>query len=186
MPGNLGETAPIERVHYAFVAYGGALIKHVALEETTGVRVDLRAVNRNFALLIDRDFSALDDSEFSGEKGRLLVEARTLGQETAVWITEGYTIENYLPAAWPLRERHSRTDDAGRTRVVGIGKVELATRFGDAGLDWTASYLGDSDLPNRIAALFSRIKAWQSPQEVITATCLPPFLLGEPTASPGV
>jgi predicted ATP-dependent endonuclease of OLD family len=45
-----GLPAPIERVHYAFVSYGGALLKHLALTDAHADKLDLRAVNRNFFL----------------------------------------------------------------------------------------------------------------------------------------
>lgn len=172
-----GKNAPIERVHYAFVSYGGALMKHVSLSHGSPDRVDLRSVNRNFALVADRDLSERADGRLAGDKGRLLDEAAALSAESAIWITAGYTIEAYLPEDWSERGRHVITDAAGRLRVQGIGKVDLARRFVEAHPTWTGGFCADSDLPERIALLFDRIVLWQSPQETIVPTYLPPFLI---------
>lgn len=161
------EPAPIESIHYAFVSYGGALLKHIGLADDTPDRVDLRTVNRNFTVVIDRDLSARSDGGFDGDKGRLIEEARQLAAEEGVWITERYTVESYLPEDWPAAVRFIKTDAKGRLIVSGIGKVELACKFANEILDWNQSFANGSDLPVRIAALLDRINAWQSPQEII-------------------
>jgi hypothetical protein len=169
-----GEAAPIERVHYAFVSYGGALLKHLALGGNDPAKVDLRAINRNFAVVIDRDLQPDDDTALTGEKARFLTEAAALGASEQVWITEGYTIESYLPADWPPAVGHI-VKSGGRVRVQGIAKVDLADRFATSPPPWTGSFAVGSDLPDRIARLLGQILAWQTPQELIEAPYLPPF-----------
>ncbi|MHA3790528.1 AAA family ATPase [Sphingomonas sp. YL-JM2C] len=171
-----GEPAPIERVHYAFVSYGGALLKHLALTDDAPDRVNLRSINRNFVVVIDRDHSALPDGSFAGAKGRLLAEAGALAVDDTIWITEGYTIESYLPGTWLTGHRHILTDASGRTTVEGISKVELARRFTQEVKEWPASVSIESDLGQRIRRLLGRIAVWQSPQEIIEPAYLPPFL----------
>lgn len=171
-----GEPAPIERVHYAFVSYGGALLKHLALTDDAPDRVDLRSINRNFVVVIDRDHSALPDGSFAGAKGRLLAEAEALAVDDTIWITEGYTIESYLPGTWLTAHRHILTDASGKTTVEGISKVELARRFTQEVKEWPASISIESDLGQRIRRLLGRIAVWQSPQEIIEPAYLPPFL----------
>jgi hypothetical protein len=112
-----------------------------------------------------------------GEKSRFLAEAAALDAEQQIWITQGYTIESYLPANWPMTARHI-VRSGGRIRVQGISKVELANRFASAHLVWTASYASNSDLPEKITRLNDQISAWQTPQEVIEPPFLPPFLRG--------
>ncbi len=170
-----GEIPPIERVHYAFVSYGGALLKHLALGGDEPAKVDLRAINRNFVVVIDRDLQPDDDTALTGEKARFLAEAAALGAGGQVWITQGYTIESYLPSDWPAAARHIVRSD-GRVRVQGISKVELADRFASAANPWTESFAAESDLPDRIAQLLDRVSAWQTPQELIEPPYLPPFL----------
>lgn len=171
-----GLPVPIERVHYAFVSYGGALLKHLALTETHADKLDLRAVNRNFYVMIDRDLSSDDAGPLGTEKQRLLDEAMALGRLPALWVTQPYTIESYLPAAWDGARRFVETDEDGRTRVTGIAKVELAARFQREATAWEASFAAGSDVPERVGALVALIQAWQTPQEIIEATFLPPFL----------
>jgi hypothetical protein len=171
-----GLPVPIERVHYAFVSYGGALLKHLALTETHADKLDLRAVNRNFYVMIDRDLSRDDAGPLGAEKQRFLDEAAALGRLPELWVTQPYTIESYLPAAWDGARRFVETDDAGRTRVISISKVELAARFQREAAAWETSFAAGSDVPERVADLVALIQAWQTPQEIIETTFLPPFL----------
>jgi hypothetical protein len=41
---------------------------------------------------------------------------------------------------------------------------------------WPESFSAGSDLPERMMSLCTQIAAWQTSQEVIIPTCLPPFL----------
>ena len=176
MAESLGRPPWIERVHYAFVSYGGALMKHLTLSGEHGDKVDVRSINRNYALVMDRDLDDAGAGGLRGEKGRLLAEAAALGKDDHVWVTEGYAIEAYLPVDWPLAELHLRTTAQGRIVVEGIAKAELARRFALDGRGWRDSYREGSDVPDRIAGLSGLIAAWQTPQEVIEPAYLPPFL----------
>jgi ABC-type branched-subunit amino acid transport system ATPase component len=171
-----GVPPPIERVHFAFVSYGGALLKHLTLTDGEPNRIALRRINRNFLLVVDRDLPPDSSAELGAEKRRVLAEAQTLDQPDAVWVTEGYTIEDYLPTGWSAAARHVRQTEDGRTVVTGVSKVELATRFRDEVGDWRQSFREGSDLPVRMEALLDAIGAWQTPQEVIPMAYLPPFL----------
>lgn len=171
-----GLPVPIERVQYAFVSYGGALLKYLSLADGAADRLDLRTVNRNFAVMIDRDLAADEAGPLGAEKERLLAEARAIARQPPVWLTQGYTIEAYLPRDWDGARRFIEIAEDGRVRVTGISKVELAARFQREASDWETSFARDSDLPVRVAALMALIEAWQTPQEVFPATYLPPFL----------
>jgi len=173
-----GEPPFIERVHYAFVSYGGALLKHIGLSESEPDKVDLRCINRNFTVVIDRDLTG-PNGTLDEDKQRLLQEAFLLEREDAVWVTENYTIESYLPDSWEPRRRHVIQDQTGRVKVTGISKVELARRFSSEPMTWETSMTAESDLASHIEALFARIQNWQSPQEVIAPTYLPPWLEAE-------
>ena len=171
-----GLPVPIERVHYAFVSYGGALLKHLALTDAHSDKLDLRAVNRNFFIVIDRDIPTGAGEPLAAEKQRLLCEAQDLDRLPQVWVTQPYTIEAYLPSSWDSVRRFIETTVDGRTRVIGISKVELAARFQDEAGDWATSFRADSDVAARVAALLALIQDWQTPQELIHVTFLPPFL----------
>jgi energy-coupling factor transporter ATP-binding protein EcfA2 len=168
---HMGQSPLIERVHYVFVLYGGSLLKHLALSTASQDCIDLRSVNRNFAVVIDRDSNSQNDKDLEREKNRLLSEATTLKAEHTVWITQHYTVEAYLPTDWE-HCRHIVEDPQGRLRVTGIRKVELAQRFAKLDMPWEGSYRTNTDLPERIKTLFENITTWQLPQEVITPACL--------------
>lgn len=173
---SVSEPAFIELVHYAFVSYGGALLKHIGLTGNQTERVDIRTVNRNFSVVLDRDLVP-SDGRISPDKQRMLDEAALLGSETAIWVTEGYTIESYLPTTWEKGRQHIKTQSSQRVTIEGIGKVDLARRFAGTPMHWDESFLKGSDLSARIQALHTRIRQWQSPQEVIVPPYLPPWLV---------
>lgn len=174
---HIGQAPPIERIHYAFASYGGSLIKHIALSDASHAGTNLLSINRNFAIVIDRDNDSPNEEDLGKEKKRLLFEAESLNAKHAVWITDPYTIEVYLPMDWE-HYRYIVKDSEGRVRVNGISKVALAERFAKADMTWETSYHNGKDLSQQIETLFKRITAWQSPQEVITPTDIPPFFMG--------
>jgi energy-coupling factor transporter ATP-binding protein EcfA2 len=171
-----GEPAPIERVHYAFVNYGGSLLKHLSLTGEDKDRLELAAVNRNFFIIVDRDLPTGSPEGLAREKQRVLDEANFRSRAPEIWITQGYTIESYLPAGWEGGKGHVETTENGRTQVVGISKVELAERYARFLLEWDRSFLPGSDAPERVAALLNKIWRWQTPQEDIEPDFLPPYL----------
>jgi len=172
-----GKPPLIERVHYTFVSYGGALLKHLTLSDDAPDKMSVRSINRNAFVIIDGDMTLNPDARLSAEKQRILEEARRISADTAIWITERYTIEAYLPSAWQLTEHHIEHDADGRIRVKGISKIELAAAFAGTGFDWDALEPANSDLGSRITALVAAIEAWQSPNEAIEPNYLPPFLI---------
>jgi energy-coupling factor transporter ATP-binding protein EcfA2 len=165
-----GLPEPIERVHYAFVSYGGALMKHLALTDNDPDKLDLHTVNRNFFIMLDRDLSADNTELLDAQKQRLLDEAGALGRLPHAWVTQLYTIEAYLPQAWEGTRRFVKSGDDGRVRVTGISKVDLATRFQREAVTWEGSFRTGSDIAERIEGLLSLILAWQTPQEIIELT----------------
>jgi energy-coupling factor transporter ATP-binding protein EcfA2 len=172
---NRNEEPPIERVHYAIVSYGGALLKHLSICDGTPDKLDLRTVNRNYFVVIDSDLMSAAERPLGLEKARILAEARASGSDPSVWITDRYTIESYLPMAWPERAQSIR-EAAGRIEVTRITKVELAARFRSEKYDWAACDPDSSDLGEKIAQIVAAIRRWQSPQEAIEPRYLPPFL----------
>jgi hypothetical protein len=131
---------------------------------------------RNFFVMIDRDIPIDATEPLGTEKRRLLHEAQDLDRLPQIWVTQPYTIESYLPLSWDGARLFVETAAAGRTRVVGISKGELASRFQRESADWDTSFRADSDLVERISGLVAMIQDWQTPQEVIHATFLPPYL----------
>lgn len=168
--------APIERVHYSFVSYGGALLKHLTIADDHPDKVDVRRINRNFFMVIDSDLPTKSEETIAGEKQRILLEAERSKPVSDVWITQHYTMENYLPDAWEGKKKYVSETENGVTEVGGLRKVELASRFRQDIGSWEESYLEGSDLPEMIELLFKKIEAWQTPQEVIDLPYKPPFM----------
>lgn len=173
-----GIPVPIERVHYSFVSYGGALMKHLTIAYGHPDKVDIRRINRNFFIVIDSDLPAKNEEAVGGEKRRILLEAGQTEPASDVWITQYYTMENYLPNAWGGKQKYVSETKNGVTQIDGIRKVELASRFQQEIDSWGVSYLEGSDLPGKIELLFNRIQAWQTPQEVIDLPYKPPYMDG--------
>ncbi|WP_448208665.1 ATP-dependent nuclease [Azospirillum sp. sgz302134] len=171
-----GLPVPIERMHYQIATFGGALLKHVTLVEEENDRIALPAINRNFTVVIDRDIPTNAGGIPEAEKRRLVAEAEGMGRPDVVWITDRYTIEDYLP---PAITRGCLRHENGRTRVVGMSKMDLAYRFRLEAVDWDSGVVPGTDLPDRIDRLLVSIVDWQTPQEVIHPPYVPPWLNGE-------
>lgn len=103
----IGLLAPelLEGAHYSVLLYGGSTLSHLTAEEGdeqgNDERVDdfirLLRINRNLAIIIDSDRDALH-SDLNATKTRIQGEMDAIGAH--VWITDGYTIENYVPRDW--------------------------------------------------------------------------------------
>ncbi len=95
----LQQAAPdlAEGIHFSIMFYGGALLNHLTVEDAPVKDfISLRKLNRHSAILIDSDktsaTAALNDT-----KTRVQAEFAGPGPGLA-WITDGYTIENYVPS----------------------------------------------------------------------------------------
>lgn len=85
----------IEGAHYSIMFYGGALLSHLTVEdEEVGDFIHLLRLNRNLAVVIDSDKSSASDG-INATKTRVIEELRKI--EAPALLTEGYTIENYVP-----------------------------------------------------------------------------------------
>lgn len=89
------EPGLLEGSHYSIMFYGGALLSHLMIEdEEVQDLIDLAQINRNLAIVIDSD-KGTADAEVNETKARVLAELEKL--DALGWVTEGYTIENYVP-----------------------------------------------------------------------------------------
>lgn len=87
----------IEGAHYSIMFYGGALLNHLtADDEEVDDFINLLGINRNLAVIIDSDRTS-QGAGLNATKRRVLEELDQIG--APAWVTEGYTIENYLPKA---------------------------------------------------------------------------------------
>lgn len=86
-----------EGVHFSVMFYGGNLLSHVSADDPAFREfVSLPRINRNFALMMDSDRTA-QGKRVSEPKRRLRREIEGHGARGGVWITQGYTVENYVP-----------------------------------------------------------------------------------------
>jgi hypothetical protein len=87
----------IEGVHFSVMFYGGALLRHLSPDDPA-VRefVSLPRINRNFAVVIDSDRTALRQ-QINATKRRVRDGIAEAAGHSDVWVTQGYTIENYVP-----------------------------------------------------------------------------------------
>lgn len=95
----IGLLAPdlLEGSHYTVMFYGGGLLNHLSVDDrTTTELIQLLRINRNLAIIIDSDIRK-DDGDINDTKKRIRDEMDAIGAYT--WITEEYTIENYIPDA---------------------------------------------------------------------------------------
>lgn len=166
------KTPLVEGVHYSFVSYGGALLKHLTLSNRYPNKSRLDVINNNWFIIIDRDLLIGEHQILQEQKQRLLDEAKEANLPNNVWITQHYTIEDYLPDSFAS---NIQKNDDGRTCIKGYSKVVLAEIFRKQKLNWNCSFKGETDIPERIPYLYNLIDSWQTPQERIDFPYEPPL-----------
>ncbi|HSD38546.1 MAG TPA: AAA family ATPase [Rhodocyclaceae bacterium] len=88
-----------EGIHYSIMFYGGRLLSHLSADEPEAIQADIdaliavRQLNRNVAVVIDSDRTAVRES-INNTKTRVKAELTDHGG--MAWITEGREIENYV------------------------------------------------------------------------------------------
>ncbi|EKS9793456.1 MULTISPECIES: AAA family ATPase [Burkholderia] len=156
-----GKPVPIENVDYSFSLYGGASLAHFSAQDTDEF-IAMLGMNRHCAIVIDRDrdFDAdaqgrLCRTRAGSAKGRVIDELRDR-PDTAVWITEKYTIEGYLPP--PFFNRCFSIDEQGviSTTRQKVSIAQQYVRSADT-LDDCAS---GTDLLQQLECLHTAIHAW--------------------------
>lgn len=86
----------VEGIHFSILIYGGRLLRHLSpSDDALAEFVRLPRINRHFALLIDSDRPGRHQ-RLSSTKTRVRKEVDSV-PGSFVWITQGYTIENYIP-----------------------------------------------------------------------------------------
>jgi AAA ATPase domain len=84
----------IEGIHYSIMFYGGRLLSHLSADDDeVDAFISLRALNQNFAVVMDSD-KATDSDDINSTKQRIIDEIG-VGRSMA-WLTAGREIENYV------------------------------------------------------------------------------------------
>ncbi|MFJ7137577.1 AAA family ATPase [Streptomyces fungicidicus] len=87
----------IEGIHYSIMFYGGGLLNQLtSMDEEVTDFIKLRRLNRHLAIVIDSDKTYAGKS-LNDTKKRVRDEFNAGEVHGFAWITEGYTIENYVP-----------------------------------------------------------------------------------------
>ncbi|MGJ0505067.1 MAG: AAA family ATPase [Methylocystis sp.] len=170
----------VEGIHYSIMFYGGRLLSHLSgddmeSDEEVEQFVNLMALNRNSAILIDSDKRTESDA-LNQTKSRIVDEfSRSRGP---AWVTAGREIENYVPYQTlqnAVKEVHSRVygthhkngpfehalyfkrvDGEGQSSngiVKEVDKVRVAQRVCEIAAD-----LSCLDLRDRVVELISFIR----------------------------
>jgi energy-coupling factor transporter ATP-binding protein EcfA2 len=102
----------VEGVHYSLLFYGGRLLSHLSADDPAIQEfVSLPRVNRHFTVVMDSD-RARHGAHINATKRRVKAEIWSAsGREP--WVTQGYTIENYVPPPL-LTEAVSEIDPEAR------------------------------------------------------------------------
>ncbi|MFJ9807129.1 ATP-dependent nuclease [Streptomyces sp. NPDC101158] len=88
----------IEGLHYSIMFYGGGLLNQLtSLDEAVQGFIELRRLNRHLAIIIDSD-KTYASKPINDTKKRIRTEFESGERPGFAWVTEGYTIENYVPA----------------------------------------------------------------------------------------
>ncbi|MGW9427476.1 AAA family ATPase [Streptomyces decoyicus] len=87
----------VEGLHYSIMFYGGRLLNQLtASDEEVSDFISLRRLNRRTSIVIDSDKLSAR-ARISGTKRRVIEEFDSDSTGGFAWLTEGYTIENYVP-----------------------------------------------------------------------------------------
>ena len=118
----------VEGLHYSIMFYGGSLLSELSPLDSDEVDefISLRRLNRYMAVIIDSDKKS---ARASLNETKLRVK-RALGvepQTSLVWVTAGYTIENYVPESvlnTAIKVAHPRTTSKRSTPFGPMSQFE--------------------------------------------------------------
>ncbi len=88
-----------EGIHYSIMFYGGGLLRELSADDpVVSEFINLHRLNRNVAIVIDSDRKSAG-RPINKTKMRVRNEIQASVENGYVWVTDGYTIENYVPNA---------------------------------------------------------------------------------------
>ncbi|WP_262813891.1 hypothetical protein [Enterobacter bugandensis] len=145
-----------------FVLYGGALMKHLSADRTDMIQTV--AVNRNSFFVADNDNDNDNDYDANKSLFPLLLNSKSYKEEIRrkipTWITQGYTIENYLPDNF--RNRFF-VDENNELKIKNSKtKVTIASIFENEIKTLSESYNTNQNLVDMIKWIHSNITMWNS------------------------
>jgi hypothetical protein len=95
----LQDPSLIEGIHFSIMFYGGRLLNHLTADDPD-VRefISLRRLNRHIVIMIDSDKTSAR-GRINETKRRVRDEFNAADQPGFAWVTDGRTIESYVPQA---------------------------------------------------------------------------------------
>lgn len=169
----------LEGVHYSIMFYGGRLLNHLtANDPEVDEFISLRALNRHIAILIDSDKTSAQ-GRVGETKKRVRNEFDAEEYPGFAWITDGRTIESYVPLdilekalaeahpklkltytgdkwADPLAVEERSSGGRARDGKPRVDKIRLAHVASSL---WTADALDHRDLRRRLQQVVAFIRA---------------------------
>ncbi|MWJ88743.1 hypothetical protein DOT96_08095 [Clavibacter michiganensis subsp. michiganensis] len=160
-----------EGVHFSIMFYGGALLKHLTVEDNeVSEFIMLPRLNRHLMILIDSDRSSRAQDINPAKKKIKEAFGLNSDSDNYAWITDAYTIESYVPpnilksailALHPRShpvwagDRYTNPLDLSQTgRRSEINKTALAQ---EVVKQWT-NLEGSQALPGRVRAVVQFIR----------------------------
>lgn len=160
-----GYEPPAQGIDYVFVGYGGAVLKHLGVNNPDAA-LDLSKISRNFVVVMDRDLDFTGQEEDDTiqairdtPKSRLCRELNAFGStNNFTWITHGYCIEAYTPRSFVT---HYFNTHGGRFIVKSRSKIDIATLYTEKYTNWKQCSDTLIDLEYYMERLYRAITAWQ-------------------------
>jgi len=161
-----GKLMPTENLDFSFVFYGGSMLGHFTSNGTPGL-IDMFSVNRNSIVVMDRDLDFQREPDgnevcMNEQCVKYQVWADFADNKSLAgycWVTEGYTIESYLPITF--RHKYFRMFGSRLKKISAYSKVVIAEKFVAGGGTFNHRYDLQTDLPIQIEKLFKSIEAWK-------------------------
>lgn len=161
----------VEGIHFSIMFYGGALLRHLSpTDPSVEEFIALPRINRNFSVVIDSDRTS-PQKKINNTKHRVLDEMEGVVGGT-VWITKGYTIENYVPAdllATAIESVHPNarctwngdlySNPLGADNVSGVQAVDKTAVAREVMARWSPEAAWPDDLRARVQALVDAVRA---------------------------
>jgi len=162
----------VEGVHYSLLFYGGKLLSHLSADDPTVEEfISLPRINRHFTVVMDSD-RRKPGERLRATKLRVRAEVEQASGRP-VWVTHGFTIENYVPPqllSEALKTVHPEAqcrwkgdrykDPFGKRQIIGrtasIDKPAIAERVMER---WTEVSGFPFDLGTQIRSLIDLIEA---------------------------
>lgn len=124
---SIADSSLVEGIHYSIMFYGGRLLSHLSAQDDDVTEfIQLRALNRHLAILMDSDRRSAHAS-INETKTRIKREFEAQG--SLAWITKGREVENYI--------EHGRLQRAVRAAVGASYASPLAGGQFDHALFYT-------------------------------------------------